>query len=309
MLWARKSKGFTIIELLIVVVVIAILAAITIVAYNGVISRARTSTVQSELATAARTLEAYKVSNGSETYPETLALAQLSSSSTTTMKYFANNTTTPRSFCLNGTNGAISYIATNDNLTPRTGSCTITNLVKNPNFSLDTNGWNTGGYGNGAVATATRTAGLGPSGEYAMRTQWTTAATSAGHSSSMNVNTPLVAGEVYTASVWVRSNQPVTTAMVRLTYGSTTVESSLRTLTSNAWTRVSVTFTVAQDASSINIQARLNDLYGTSNGLTFDATDYLLTRGDALYTYADGNSAGWSWNGTAGASTSSGPAL
>jgi prepilin-type N-terminal cleavage/methylation domain-containing protein len=35
-----KARGFTIVELLIVIVVIAILAAITIVAYNGIQSRA-----------------------------------------------------------------------------------------------------------------------------------------------------------------------------------------------------------------------------------------------------------------------------
>lgn len=39
----RHQTGFTIVELLIVIVVIAILAAITIVAYNGVQNRSRTS--------------------------------------------------------------------------------------------------------------------------------------------------------------------------------------------------------------------------------------------------------------------------
>lgn len=46
----NKSKsGFTIVELLIVIVVIGILAAITIVAYNGIQRRAQISTAQSEL--------------------------------------------------------------------------------------------------------------------------------------------------------------------------------------------------------------------------------------------------------------------
>ena len=44
-MWAKKQNnvGFTIVELLIVVVVIAILASITIVSYNGIQSRAKTT--------------------------------------------------------------------------------------------------------------------------------------------------------------------------------------------------------------------------------------------------------------------------
>lgn len=45
----RKNQAFTIVELLIVVVVIAILAAISIVAYNGITSDAREKALQSEL--------------------------------------------------------------------------------------------------------------------------------------------------------------------------------------------------------------------------------------------------------------------
>ncbi len=41
--WAQKQTGFTIVELLIVIVVIAILAAITIVSYNGITAQARYS--------------------------------------------------------------------------------------------------------------------------------------------------------------------------------------------------------------------------------------------------------------------------
>ena len=42
MKWAKRTKGFTIVELLVVIVVIGILSVITIVSYNGVQNRAKT---------------------------------------------------------------------------------------------------------------------------------------------------------------------------------------------------------------------------------------------------------------------------
>lgn len=47
----NRSAGFTIVELLIVVVVIAVLAAITVVAYNGMTNRATNSKRDSDTAT------------------------------------------------------------------------------------------------------------------------------------------------------------------------------------------------------------------------------------------------------------------
>lgn len=54
-----EQKGFTIVELLIVIVVIAILAAITIVAFTGVQARANDAAVQSDLGTIARKLKTF----------------------------------------------------------------------------------------------------------------------------------------------------------------------------------------------------------------------------------------------------------
>jgi len=59
----RKQSGFTIVELLIVIVVIGILAAITIVAYNGVQQRARDSRRASDATTILKALELYKTAN------------------------------------------------------------------------------------------------------------------------------------------------------------------------------------------------------------------------------------------------------
>ncbi|HCH34560.1 TPA: hypothetical protein DEW05_03470 [Candidatus Saccharibacteria bacterium] len=66
-------KGFTIVELLIVIVVIGILAAITIVAFNGVQDRANASALESDFATLKKRLEVFKIDSPSGTYPTTIA--------------------------------------------------------------------------------------------------------------------------------------------------------------------------------------------------------------------------------------------
>ncbi len=63
---ARGStrSGFTIVELLIVVVVIAILAAITIVSYSGIAASAREAALKSDLKTASTQLNAERITGG-----------------------------------------------------------------------------------------------------------------------------------------------------------------------------------------------------------------------------------------------------
>jgi prepilin-type N-terminal cleavage/methylation domain-containing protein len=64
-----KERGFTIVELLIVIVVIGILAAITIVAYNGVQNRARTTTNQANAQEVQNKAEVYAADTGNGVFP------------------------------------------------------------------------------------------------------------------------------------------------------------------------------------------------------------------------------------------------
>lgn len=64
----KKPTGFTIVELLIVIVVIGILAAITIVAYNGVQNKANDAAIKSDLAAASKKLAIFYVDK--DRYPK-----------------------------------------------------------------------------------------------------------------------------------------------------------------------------------------------------------------------------------------------
>lgn len=64
---AKNKSGFTIVELLVVIVIIAILAAISIVAYSGIQGRARDNLRISALASIEKALELYKTTEGA--YP------------------------------------------------------------------------------------------------------------------------------------------------------------------------------------------------------------------------------------------------
>lgn len=113
-------EGFTIVELLIVVVVIAILAAITIVAYNGISQRSRVANLQSNLEQAGKKLGLYKVDNN-DRYPPDITTAALSADSGSVYTYNPSGDTL--SFCLQLTNWSMTYVISNLDSRPQLGSC------------------------------------------------------------------------------------------------------------------------------------------------------------------------------------------
>jgi len=94
-----KPQGFTIVELLIVIVVIGILAAITIVAFNGVQQKARTAAVQSDLKNAATQISTIYADTGA--YP--LNMPSLKKSDSTILHYAYIDAS---SYCLSGTDSS-----------------------------------------------------------------------------------------------------------------------------------------------------------------------------------------------------------
>ena len=66
-----KNQGFTLVELLIVIVIIAILTVVSLVAYNGLQNQAKTSTAKSAADTVAKKAELYNTAKSK--YPHQLS--------------------------------------------------------------------------------------------------------------------------------------------------------------------------------------------------------------------------------------------
>jgi len=110
----NQTRGFTIVELLIVVVVIAILAAITIVSYNGIQNRANDSVVQSDLRNYAQKANLYF--SEFDTYPVATAAGLGSLGAKATQGSYGNHYVTSGNsynflYCYNDTTKASAFIA------------------------------------------------------------------------------------------------------------------------------------------------------------------------------------------------------
>ncbi len=304
----HDQRAFTIVELLIVIVVIGVLAAVAIIAYNGVQQRARVSAASSALTQSAKKLAAYLVDN--ITYPTDLATIGITNTSDVSYQYSYNNSTNPKTFCITATSGNVSYQITQDS-SPTAGGCAghgvggvapITNLALNP--SIETNIASTGNTGV-SPGTITQSNEQAYSGTYSQKL---VVASGRGWFISDGV---LTAGTTVYWSFWAYS--PTVVPMQPYWERSSTYTggpggATVNTVP-NTWTKVSGTVTL--DASQVaGTSFKFGYHRGTPAGGEVVYIDgVMITTSGASANFADGTTANWAWNGTAHNSTSTGPAI
>lgn len=298
-----KKVGFTVVELLIVIVVIGILATLTIIAYSGVQDNARRASLQSDLSQAAKKLEEYKFKNA-ETFPANLTAAQsagVKQSGSNTLSYTAY--TTPKGantgYCLQNTINSLVYYVTGGG-SVKEGACrTVTNLIQNPNNETDINGWISSNPSDASIA----------QGQFndtnALIVNRLTANAVAIRAANMTFATTV--GQTYTASAYVHSTvaQPLRIDFREPSTCTTTWANSSVSGQANTLTRISTVWT----ATSTSVCVAVYLSAGSYSGSVVSIDNAMVTQTSDLTEYADGSSPNWNWTGTANASTSSGPAL
>jgi prepilin-type N-terminal cleavage/methylation domain-containing protein len=307
MQWAKQKQGFTIVELLIVIVVIAILAAITIVAYNGIQNRARASAAQSAAKQAFTKVQTFAVQNADQ-FPQDAVAAGLNNDGSVTYQYRVTNDTSPRYFCVTATTQNTSAYISSNSSTPVMGVCpghassggtVITNLTSNPSSDIEA----LPPHGSSLVSRSTAEYRSAPAA---------TCMTKSASASYISLVRPgdlaPIEGAEYRTRVWVKSTVSNILFARRSPGASSTFGTAARTVTPNVWTQVDVSLTVAAGTTSFTTQVGWES-GSTAEGAVLCVDDVMVTSGSGLYQYADGNTNGWAWNGTPGLSSSVGPPL
>jgi prepilin-type N-terminal cleavage/methylation domain-containing protein len=186
-----KLRGFTVVELLIVIVIIGILASIVLANYNGIQKSARISSMQSDMNSVIKQLEIFKTSSITDSYPTSLSAGNIKQNSDLVYAYISSNSS---SYCLSSTTDGTSYFITPNNRQFQLGDCNVTSgLVGQWKLNNDAND----SSGNVWTSTATSTqAAVGQNG------QANSAYAFDGTSSQIDTN-HVFALDTFTFTIWV----------------------------------------------------------------------------------------------------------
>lgn len=295
-------------------VVIAILASITIVSYNGVRKRAATVAVQTAVNQYGDMTQVYMLHGVGETPDEATYATDLklpASTESATFDYFTN--TARNAFCLSvtDTNQNISFARTQEGRLIE-GRC-VKNLFTNPSFEVST-----GSVGFNGATTSGLSTNWAISGTNSVRTiPSTTSADSFARYGGQGNLIGLTPGQTYTVSATSRLDAAQTGTIdsrarrivVYSWTGTTAGTLGTSTQAANAVgvTAHSVTFTVPATATGAEIRLYNGATNTASNNVYWDGV--MLSLGSTRYEFRDGSSADWFWTGTNGLSTSVGPAV
>ncbi len=275
-----KRAGFTIVELLIVIVVIAVLAAITVVAFNGIQQRAMSTSLKSELNNVAKKMELAKAET--EVYPSAFPSdTKIASNLTLSLSQASNG------FCINGehkNNTSIRWRYESATGGLQEGLCSGAVIAgsepgMNPNLVTNTDfasGWSLG-FQNVTGRTLSVRAGATndpyPSRPVLVLTNSGTGATTWAVLQSSGLNhSAIQTGKSYTRSLWVRKTGPYAGTLASfavMTGGGTnpSLGTGANISPTDSWQQVSSAAAVASsnsDPSKILYQAIAVSAFTTS---------------------------------------------
>ena len=312
------NRGFTIVELVVVVVVIGILVAITAIGYRAIVADNQKETIKVDVRSAAAAAAKYRSEHTG--YAETLAELDLPHT-TSQIQYTPDNQAD--SFCVTATlDGKGWYIQKGSN-EPKEGTCIdhglngstlIANYIPNPRpvsssvFTLMTPAtgalqyYSSGGFDGGS---------------YVRRTITSAAKGGVTYGTSRANRAPVVAGTQYTVSAWVRANKGVSVYIAPVFYAGegalATVSTGSPTSIGTGWTRISHTFTppgsTFGDTNNVGVKigggtGSFTDTFTWQSGDYLDVDALMVSKGASLPSYGDGTKPGCKWTGTPDASTS-----
>ena len=315
-------RGFTIVELLIIIVVIAILAAITIVSYSAITKNSREQSVNADLTSVSSELAKYKADKG--VYPTVTQfnsdIKKSNSSGGSAYSYVYDSTRD--SYCLAVTGYSKSFHLESSNTKASDGDCgaatpvTVVNMLRNPSFASGSN-FSIYATSTGAPqTTALRTNSDAHSGNTYVRVSFsgtgsqtiTYSFETASIGANLQPNTP------YTLSAKIRPSKALTfnANFSWTTSGGTTFNSPVTSIAAPAgsWTTISLS---GQSATHTDVDAVIATAAGSTwaSGDTLDLDSMMLTQGTTVYEYRDGSYPGWSWNTSSAPnnSASTGPSI